>query len=424
MVNSITSKKKKKVVFLFGAGAEGKGQYGMPSGTTFKREVICAKQKIKEFVKSFNMSSDNDGVEVIDKINDGSLLSSRKYTSLSQTIRENIGKESDFDMNDFPKDLVESNKKAIKVIINYLNYKADDKGKNKKYRNAFYEVYKEEVFDKINKPNADKNTILEWFLDKACIYSDIDGLFNCLRKPNNYKTSTARLVKLYYSAFLTMVGKELFDSSNDNRLKFKEIMAKYYEMTINNAKNDTYYRSIKKYKDDNPNDSIKVITTNYTELAEREIGLKYKQKQNDDEIAYLHGRLNLFENVFTKEVKEITSFQDTDFIMPFIMVQSGVKPIVSPYQIKEFAKAIDFLENADIVVILGYGINSDDEHIQTMLRECTKNKDCYCFIHLDEGSNKEDFLKNETIAKNVLGDKCICKETSEFEVFLKEISKE
>lgn len=33
----------RKITILFGAGAEGKGQFGLPSGKDFKRDVILAK---------------------------------------------------------------------------------------------------------------------------------------------------------------------------------------------------------------------------------------------------------------------------------------------------------------------------------------------------------------------------------------------
>ena len=47
--------KKKKVLFLFGAGCEGKGQFGLPSGAEFAKGTILAKGA-KELYDKINKS--------------------------------------------------------------------------------------------------------------------------------------------------------------------------------------------------------------------------------------------------------------------------------------------------------------------------------------------------------------------------------
>ena len=110
--------------------------------------------------------------------------------------------------------------------------------------------------------------------------------------------------------------------------------------------------------------------------------------------AYLHGKLKWFEEIFTKRVDELQNFFEKDLIMPFIFIQSGIKPIVSPMQLREYSKALDAIDNSDYLIILGYGINSDDEHISNIIRErILVKKKVICFIY-ECGSDYEEKCKS------------------------------
>lgn len=167
-----------------------------------------------------------------------------------------------------------------------------------------------------------------------------------------------------------------------------------------------YYNIIRNYKNNHNNDrKLGIITTNYTKFAETitEIG--------ENNIAYVHGKLDLFENKKSKLTGSMTSFSEDDFIFPFIFVQSGIKPIVSSQQIHQFEKAVQMIENADELLILGYGINSDDEHLSNLLRErIMKGKKITCFLYDD---SKENRRKVEEELQSCDG-KVIFKGTEEF----------
>ena len=90
---------------------------------------------------------------------------------------------------------------------------------------------------------------------------------------------------------------------------------------------------------------------------------------------------------------------DNEIIFPYILIQSGVKPIISPFEIKNFNKACDALEKADYLIILGYGLNSDDEHITTMIRYCLDTRKdklkVYNLIH-----KYNEYFNNDTLCFN------------------------
>lgn len=137
---------------------------------------------------------------------------------------------------------------------------------------------------------------------------------------------------------------------------------------------------------------INIITTNYTSICEKVVDLK------EEKIAYVHGRLNLFENIKTKEIKQIDKFKEGDIIMPYIMIPSGIKPIISPLQIEEWHKAISFIDNSKYLIILGYGINSDDEHITSIIRSFINKKTVLFFLYnSDDDREKYINLKDDIV---------------------------
>lgn len=78
--------------------------------------------------------------------------------------------------------------------------------------------------------------------------------------------------------------------------------------------------------------------------------------------------MNLFESLKSKRISKLTDFSADDFVFPYILIQSGIKPIVNGYQIHEFEKAVRMIDESEELFILGYGVNSDDEHITNLLR--------------------------------------------------------
>ena len=134
------------------------------------------------------------------------------------------------------------------------------------------------------------------------------------------------------------------------------------EITKKNRFNSNlYYSVIEKIHEKN---DVTIVTTNYTKFAE---------KMTDCKTAYLHGRLDLFEDVKTKQVAELSELDDSKEVLPFIFIPSGVKPVVSLYQIKQYALALKAFEKSDVLCILGYSINTDDEHIKNFIAERMNN---------------------------------------------------
>lgn len=116
---------------------------------------------------------------------------------------------------------------------------------------------------------------------------------------------------------------------------------------------DGYYEDIAAY------DRIEVVaigTTNYTNLVKR---------TNIENISFLNGSLDLYYDPYRNE---IGSKDDNKFQVPFLFTQSGIKPMTSIKMSRNYIDFYDKCRTADRLIVLGYGFNSDDGHINTLIR--------------------------------------------------------
>lgn len=418
-----------KITFLLGAGCEGKGQIGMSSGAKFQRKTILAKN-VKDLINNLNNECD---------IRNGSFLTSNSTSVLYQTIKR-MKKQNTY-MN------FKWDEKQEKTIEEYLEYKEGKtlKEKNKSIIDEFSNLYKTEIYNKLDNydiENPQSNSPnLNCFLENVCFYSFADSLFNYLSDPDLYIKEANKVMKLYYSAYNCILDdlktinkiKENINLKHENdlyvrRKQFFEYVDSLQKKVIEHKKSEEqiYYNIISKSFENKLNDYVNVVTTNYTNFSQEIIGLK------DENIAFVHGKLDLFESLKSKHVGPIEDFSADEKIIPFIFVQSGIKPVVNARQIKEFAKAVDMILESDYLIVLGYGVNYDDEHIVNLLRERIKNqKKIIYFIYCDRENKNEivDYMNNKQNEINALlfnenNDMVEYHSTNEFQKILMELDKE
>lgn len=170
-----------------------------------------------------------------------------------------------------------------------------------------------------------------------------------LRKDFDYKVIEENLQRL---AHLDIVD---FEKKSNKRSYYSEISRKF-----ENSENDMELSGI--------------LTSNYFRFAE----ICFPSNAKNIKIAYLNGKLNWFEYPGKLRVLDVTSKDGSqkgiiekelsnEFFFPFIMGQSYVKPLIHSLQLDEYAKADIILDKSNYLIILGYNINSDDNHINSYL---------------------------------------------------------
>lgn len=217
------------------------------------------------------------------------------------------------------------------VIDNHIDNISDKSLKN-------FEIFLEEVF----------SLVLEEIFSTALDYRKlIDEHFRYLYTP---KKQWAKFTKMII--FLRVV---------------KEYISKIEEGVDYNA--DGYYGDLKKF-------SSNVIlnafgTSNYTNIL-RNI-LRNVSTSENCEVNFLNGNTKYFYNPYKNSVEEIKDsniyVQNKQLIVPFMLTQSGLKPLTSIKMSEEYVYLYNKYKQSDCIVCIGFGFNSDDAHINGIFRQ-------------------------------------------------------
>lgn len=105
--------------------------------------------------------------------------------------------------------------------------------------------------------------------------------------------------------------------------------------------------------------------------------------------------VELFANLFLQNAKSKIKLNKGTIIS----AQSS--SIISPFQIQEFYKACKMIIDADDMLIIGYGVNSEDEHISNILR--ARLADGKRIKHFVYYKKKEEWENETTAVKAQLG---------------------
>lgn len=57
------------------------------------------------------------------------------------------------------------------------------------------------------------------------------------------------------------------------------------------------------------------------------------------------------------------------FLVPFLFTQSGIKPLTSVEMSRRYVEFYDEMKDSDAVVVIGFGFNGDDSHVNGMFRD-------------------------------------------------------
>lgn len=335
-----------KTVFFFGAGAE--ASYKIVTG--------------KEFVASLMR---NEFLEYRKKLLKDDALN---YQLIYQNSRKI-----------FTQTIFENQESAVKVfgeqIVNDVMEYEKNRGKDvSEYCKQWYNALKNDVTDEKS----------QFFINNAALYSTLDSRFNDLRNPK-VGPNGKRVINAYYTAYFCILSR-LYNLNKVKINSYEDLFALLrtdYTLTTLNS-DDSYYSLIKKhYKKD-----FDFVTTNYTDIIQKVL--------KKDQITYLHGKMTWFEDYRQLQLYDVSKekVEECSNLIPFIMIPSGVKPIVFGKQIREFNSFIEKLDKSELLCIVGYRFNSEDNHINAIiaqwLRKDEKNKLIYLNFE-DENSSRLDF---------------------------------
>ncbi|MBQ7744117.1 MAG: hypothetical protein IJT85_00910 [Ruminococcus sp.] len=385
-----------KFTVLFGAGAE--ECFHLPSGSDYTKDTILTKkdnlyETLRKFYKKRETESYSQQYKAEYLFRNGQ----------SHTLRELVARAAR-DLRDNPPDVQPEENDISYDFVKQLG--EDDSAVSEDIKKLLEKKYK--LFISSESKSDDDNSVK--LLEKHYSYhGTVEKDFSTIINPKEAGIYRFwRLINYFWSAYFSILipilknedkYKDMFEDS--------EIVSKQeYKFCLDNLNdiidyiyNEGYkHLSVEKDKDyycilkENLMPDY-VATTNYTPFVKR-IGL------HDDRISYLAGKLSTFEFPNELEVIDYDSRDEGDkpllsedrFVFPFIMTQAPVKPIVSTYQFREYSKFIDALDNSETVVIIGFSLGENDNHINSLLHDYIKSGRnlIYCQYCKDESLFDEE----------------------------------
>lgn len=115
-------------------------------------------------------------------------------------------------------------------------------------------------------------------------------------------------------------------------------------------------------------------TSNYNSLIEKvsnEIGLELPL------VIHLNGGVNDYYNPYKNTIvtyEDINGVPQDEIHVPFIFTQSGLKPLTSVEMSRRYVQLFDGLSECDGIVVVGFGFNIDDSHINGMFRQLVEDR--------------------------------------------------
>lgn len=384
--------KKKKVSFLFGAGAE--LAFNLPSGGDYLLASLFGnetKQGVVNALKDFFKNEYGYFGKTFK-------YSTYTYSNYDPVLRNSVIsrlRSKAIEFNDYKDEIMAT---LLKSEINELKDEgiipedySYSNNKSKDLKNELLSTFKEALEGKKEYEKPDSRFIRSLFSEEnngepaidmnVGVSGLLDGYFHTVISPKKYgPIKFTKLMNYYWMCYFAIVEPIVKDSKWDGFKEYLDADGKLnYSAVLNDFggfteklfqidKGKTYkdkdnYYSLLEMKLDKEKYLVKsVATTNYYNFIEMLSG---------EEHCYLNGRLDMIE---FPEKLEVKSAQDSitdnkNLFFPFIFGQSLVKPIVDSFQIEQLNKWKEAIMESDLLVILGYRLNEDDNHINGFIHK-------------------------------------------------------
>lgn len=232
-------------------------------------------------------------------------------------------------------------------------------------------------------------------LPADAFFGIIEKYFSSFLEPRKRNKAFWKLVNYYWSAYFA-VASPLIQSAygTDKRLETQGL----YSFTLNNIAEVTHkiFQSdfIQSYQNGDEGYYAQMsglfdyaMTTNYTPFC-RALNLKNPHGK----CIHLAGSLSQFESIAELRVYDLTkeSAPSDAFLIPFIMTQVPVKPIIDFRQIEEYACAAEAIRNSTTLVVLGYSLSPNDAHICSLVQEHLYKNANNRLVYLDYCEESDD----------------------------------
>lgn len=374
-------------VFFFGAGAE--GFYGLPSGGEYTYDTMLKKKgMLYSALKDFYIDRGIDGL-IYDTYQIPKYRAEYLFSKNSNTLYEIV-----LDALAEIKSRSGSTSSSLKIDSStsvLLSDMESNSGKDiilsKVYSSIILDEEKDAKMDEADK--SGETDAFQSLIKNLTFHGAVEQDFSSLVSPAETGAHRFwRLINFFWSAYFSIVlplleksekYTELVSYSKEEKYRFvlnnlEEITNYLYSEDYHQIKQPkNYYDRIYEWytstrSDDCQDDKkLAAITTNYTPFVKSRLHL------SDKNVAYLAGELRKFEAPQFNAICNLNEIRK-EFFFPYMLTQAYVKPIISPYQLREYSKALALLDERKYLIIIGYSLCLNDNHICSMIKEFIENE--------------------------------------------------
>lgn len=378
----------KKYGIFFGAGAE--KFYGLPTGAEYVVDTILTKKdNLYDALKIFyenRMTSD-----YVNKYRADFLF--RENSIAFQEIIWRAAQK----INGTPSTskLSQDEKNIVKLCPKDADFSKRRPDFSTQCKEVYNKIIKCEKVSNETDANGNANNMnpYENLCNHFSYYGTVEKDFATILDPKDAgEVKFWRLINYFWSAFFSIVMPIIYPKKENESIR--EYTKEMYidvlddlkgclnrvQNYVNTSEMGSYYSQFFDLQENQKPECI--LTTNYTSFVE-------SIEISSNKYAYLAGKLSWFEIPNKLKICDILDesncqIEETDFIFPFIMTQAPIKPIINPIQIEEYANAMKYLSEIETLVIVGYSLGRNDEHINSLLNWFLKDNEkkiIYCEYH-------------------------------------------
>lgn len=396
----------KKITFFFGAGAE--ADFEMPTGYQYTLDTILSKRsKMNIALRDFYKERTN---EYSSDYSAQALFTKNSHTFKEIVIRAAENLKTKVDVID------RDSKSVVKCYLDFVNEKKTNgnKAKEKEFINKVAKIFEYVYIDIDNLDNKqrqqkiDDSTYSKYarLIKNFSYYGSIEKDFSTIINPIEAgKNRFWRLINYFWNAYFSIIipvlnlSTEYRNNEEYNKDKYAYVLKnlnkvvdyicsdRYKEQLDKECKSEcSYYSVLRKLFPDS-----KAIATNYTPFLEL---------YGFDESVYLAGKLSQFEipeELRVVDIREDKEDISSKFIFPYMLTQAPIKPIIDCRQLQEYCKFLRVLQETELLVIIGYNINPNDNHINAILREFLIQKPTNRILFFKYVDEDENFDRDSTI---------------------------
>lgn len=152
-------------------------------------------------------------------------------------------------------------------------------------------------------------------------------------------------------------------------------------------KGDGYYHDILKM--DSHFERLAVGTTNYNTFVKDIL---------TDKVFYLNGSVTDMYDPYANRIVDESEL--SHMTVPFMFTQSGIKPLTAVSISRRYVDLYDSFKQADHIVVIGFGFQSDDGHVNGVFRDLIEmEKKKISILHYTSGSESQTVLKRKYAEK-------------------------